>query len=130
MLLRTRVLNEVAPYGLAHQRSGFDCRCSLASHSESARNLQQIFDELLSASHSQYISPVHLAMICAGLGNHEAALEWLEKAYDRGDSALSGVMIDPQFQPLRTNPRFKRLQERMGLAAAKQRSRSVNGINS
>ncbi len=110
--------------GSRHARAALAYALARAGETSEA---QRIFDELLSASHSQYISPVHLAMICAGLGNHEAALEWLEKAYDRGDSALSGVMIDPQFQPLRTNLRFKRLQERMGLAEAKQRSRSVNG---
>ena len=66
-------------------------------------------------------------MICVGLGENETALNWLEKAYDLGDPALSGLMIDPQFQALRVHPRFKRLLQRMGLAAAEQRVRSVNG---
>ena len=77
-----------------------------------------ILNELLSTSHSQYVSPVHLGMICAGLGDNEAALKWLEKAYDGGVATLSGVMIDPQFQSLRTNPRFRKLLQRMGLAGA------------
>lgn len=57
-------------------------------------------------------------MICAGLGDNEAALKWLEKAFDGADATLSGVMIDPQFQSLRTNPRFRKLLQRMGLAGA------------
>jgi len=77
-----------------------------------------ILNELLSTSHSQYVSPVHLGMICAGLEDNEAALKWLEKVYDGGDATLSGVMIDPQFQSLRTNPRFRKLLQRMGLAGA------------
>jgi tetratricopeptide (TPR) repeat protein len=78
---------------------------------------RQILNEWTSTSHAQYVSPVRLAVIYVGLGENETALNWLERAYDQGDSALSGLMIDPQFQTLRTHPRFRRLLHRMGLAS-------------
>jgi hypothetical protein len=56
-------------------------------------------------------------MIYVGLGENETALNWLERAYDLGDPALSGILIDPEFQMLRTLPRFRRLLQRMGLAS-------------
>jgi TolB-like protein/DNA-binding winged helix-turn-helix (wHTH) protein/tetratricopeptide (TPR) repeat protein len=92
-----------------------------------AREANQILSELISASHERYVSPVHLAILCAGLGDKEAAINWLEKAYDRGDPALCDAMTQLRFQSLYTHPRFKRLLQRMGLAEAEQRSRSVNG---
>jgi TolB-like protein/DNA-binding winged helix-turn-helix (wHTH) protein/Flp pilus assembly protein TadD len=78
---------------------------------------KQILSEWSSTSHAQYVSRVHLAMICVGLGENEAALNWLEIAYDQGDPALSGLMIEPQFQSLYSHPRFLKLLQRMGLPA-------------
>jgi TolB-like protein/DNA-binding winged helix-turn-helix (wHTH) protein/Flp pilus assembly protein TadD len=91
-----------------------------------AREANQILSELINASHERYVSPVHLAIICAGLGDKEAAMNWLEKAYDRGDPALCDAMTQLRFQSLYTHPRFKRLLQRMGLAEAEQGSRAVN----
>ena len=113
----------IPEYRLAVQYSAGSRRARAALGHALARagatpEAKQILNELLSTSHSQYVSPVHLGMICAGLGDNEAALKWLEKAYDGGDATLSGVMIDPQFQSLRTNPRFRKLLQRMGLAGA------------
>jgi TolB-like protein/DNA-binding winged helix-turn-helix (wHTH) protein/Tfp pilus assembly protein PilF len=88
-----------------------------------ASEARQILNEWVSSSHTQHVSPVYLAMICVGLGDNETALNWLEKAYDQRDAALSGVLIHPQFQTLHTHPRFRRLLQRMGLAAAQQSER-------
>ncbi len=78
---------------------------------------RQILNEWTSSSNAQYVSRVHLAMIYVGLGENETALNCLERAYDLGDPALSGILIDPEFQTLRTLPRFRRLLQRMGLAS-------------
>jgi tetratricopeptide (TPR) repeat protein len=93
------------------------------------RDAKQILSELITALQERYVSPVHLAIICAGLGDKEAALNWIEQAYDRGDPTLCDVMIQLRFQTLYTHPRFKRLLQRMGLAEAEQRFRSVNGLS-
>jgi TolB-like protein/Tfp pilus assembly protein PilF len=84
----------------------------------STSEAKQILNELISSSHKQYVSPVHLAIIYAGLQDNEMALTCLEKAYDQGDSTVSSVMMEPRFQKLRTDSRFKSLLHRMGLAAA------------
>jgi TolB-like protein/DNA-binding winged helix-turn-helix (wHTH) protein/Flp pilus assembly protein TadD len=82
------------------------------------REANQILSELIRASHERYVSPVHLAIICAGLGDKETAMNWLEKAYDQVDPALCDVMIQLRFQSLYTHPRFRTLLQKMGLAAA------------
>ena len=78
---------------------------------------KQILNDLIRDSQTQYVSPFQLAIICAGLGDNDAAMDWLEKAYDKGDSALSALTRERRLQPLHSYPRFKRLVERLGLAA-------------
>lgn len=81
------------------------------------REAKQILSDLIGASHQQYVSPVHLAMICVGVHDKEAALNWLEQAYDRRDPALCDILRQQRFQALYTHPRFKTLLDRMGLPA-------------
>jgi TolB-like protein/DNA-binding winged helix-turn-helix (wHTH) protein len=79
---------------------------------------RQILKDLIHDSQTEYVSPFQLAIICAGLGDNDAALDWLEKGYDNGDSALSAVLRERRFQSLHSYPRFKRLVERLGLPPA------------
>jgi serine/threonine-protein kinase len=60
-------------------------------------------------------SPGRIAVVYLGLGEHDKALEWLEKAYDVHDAWLGYIGVDPIFDPLRSDPRFRRLLERVGL---------------
>jgi TolB-like protein/DNA-binding winged helix-turn-helix (wHTH) protein/Tfp pilus assembly protein PilF len=76
---------------------------------------KQILSELEKPSQSEYVSPFHVAMVYEGLGDHETALNWLEKGYDQRESSLAGIMIAPQFQTLRSNARFQHLLQKMGL---------------
>lgn len=80
----------------------------------------QILHELLAASKTRYVSPVYLALICAGLGDKAAALNWLDKAYDEKSPALSSLMLDPRFKTLLAYPRFKSLLQRMGFPDVSQ----------
>ena len=84
----------------------------------STREAKQMLSELITASHERYVSPVYLAIICAGLGDKEAALNWIEKAYDHDDPALCDVRIQLRFRALYPDPRFRRLLQKMGLVSA------------
>jgi len=55
------------------------------------------------------------AQIYAGLGENDQVLEWLQRAYERREEALSKVATDPAYDSLRTDPRFLALIRRMGL---------------
>jgi Tfp pilus assembly protein PilF len=62
----------------------------------------------------EYVAPTEFAAIHLGLGEREAALDWLERhEADRG--ARIFLKIDPMFAPLRTEPRFQLLLRRLGL---------------
>ena len=55
-------------------------------------------------------------MIHVGLGDHEQAFAWLDKAYALGDGGLLTVKIHPVFEVLHPDPRFQDLLRRMNLA--------------
>ena len=50
-----------------------------------------------------------IALVLLGLGRHEEALDWLEKAYESRNSQVIYINMDARFDPLRDAPRFKRL---------------------
>jgi len=54
-----------------------------------------------------------LARVYAGLGDRGRALEWLDKAYQEHHPSVRAVRIDPQFDGLRSDPRFQDLLRRM-----------------
>jgi serine/threonine protein kinase/TolB-like protein/Tfp pilus assembly protein PilF len=54
-----------------------------------------------------------LARAYAGLGDRDRALEWLDKAYQERYPSVRVVRIDPQFDGLRSDPRFQDLVRRM-----------------
>ena len=66
-------------------------------------------------AYGRYTSPVFMAMIHAGLGERDAAFGRLEEAYRERDPILTRVKVDPLLQPLRTDPRFSHLVQRMNL---------------
>jgi serine/threonine-protein kinase len=62
----------------------------------------------------EYVPPTDFAAIYIGLGEREQALDWLERhEADRG--ARIFLKVDPIFDPLRPEPRFRRLLRRLGL---------------
>jgi TolB-like protein/DNA-binding winged helix-turn-helix (wHTH) protein/Tfp pilus assembly protein PilF len=66
-------------------------------------------DRLQSASAERYVSPYTLAMHHAVLGDHEAALAQLERAYESRAPVMVLLRTDPVFERLRDHPRFAKL---------------------
>jgi len=50
------------------------------------------------------------------MGNNEEAFAWLEKAYSQHSNVLTTLKVDPAFDPLRNDPRFKDLLRRIRMA--------------
>ena len=70
---------------------------------------QAILAELKEQSKSRYVSPYQIALVCVGLGKKGEALGWLEESYRQRDSQLPWIRVEPIFDPLRSEPRFKDL---------------------
>jgi TolB-like protein/Tfp pilus assembly protein PilF len=74
-----------------------------------------LLDRLHTIHRTQWVSSVSFAIIHLGLGEHNAALAHLERACDKKEQAVCGLKVHPLFDPLRSEPRFQRVLERVGL---------------
>jgi len=62
-------------------------------------------------------APYDIALAHLGLGDHLQAVDWLEKAYEARDSHVIYINRGPRFDPLRNDPRFIRLLQRIDFPA-------------
>jgi eukaryotic-like serine/threonine-protein kinase len=83
-----------------------------------AQEAIQILDDLQKLAKERYVVPHFFAGIYAGLGDHDRALEYLEKSYAEHCHWLIYLHIDPSLDDLRNDPRFQDLLRRVGLPAA------------
>jgi tetratricopeptide (TPR) repeat protein len=74
-----------------------------------------ILDYTREAAKEQYIEPLDFALIYAQLSEKDQAFEWLEKAYEARNSRLISLNVRPAWDPLRNDPRFQDLLQRMNL---------------
>lgn len=77
---------------------------------------QQVFNELVELSQRTYVSPFSFSLLHLVLGHNEQALEWLEKSVQNHLSGTIFIQVNPEIDPLRSDPRFKRLVRSMGLS--------------
>jgi TolB-like protein/DNA-binding winged helix-turn-helix (wHTH) protein/Tfp pilus assembly protein PilF len=73
----------------------------------------KLLAQLEALSKKQYVSPYYVAMVYLGLGKNDMAMNWLEKAYTDRSNGLVFLKVEPELDPLRTNPRFVTLQNRL-----------------
>jgi eukaryotic-like serine/threonine-protein kinase len=78
----------------------------------------QIADELYELAKQRYVAPHFFAGIYVGLGEHDRAIEYLEKSCAEHCHWLIYLHIDPSLDDLRDNPRFQDLLRRVGLPVA------------
>jgi eukaryotic-like serine/threonine-protein kinase len=76
---------------------------------------QKILTKMQAASNVHYVPPYFFAMIEAALHEKDKAFSWLEKAYDEHDPYLTRLKVDDAMDPLRSDPRFAKLRDRMSL---------------
>jgi DNA-binding winged helix-turn-helix (wHTH) protein/tetratricopeptide (TPR) repeat protein len=88
---------------------------ALMGRTEKAR---EAIDELIRMSAKQYVQSGFIAGIYVALGEKDHAFEWLERAYAEHDEDLCLLKVDPRLDSLRTDPRFTRLLDRVGLSNA------------
>ncbi|HET9531740.1 MAG TPA: tetratricopeptide repeat protein [Blastocatellia bacterium] len=83
----------------------------------SRKKAMEVLDELDALSQTQYVSPYDIAEVYLCMGENDRAIEWLERACDDRSSWLILLGVEPRFDPLRSDPRFKDILARIGLAA-------------
>lgn len=92
-----------------------------AGRAEEARRL---LEELRTRASGEYVRALHLAGVCAALGETEEAFVWLERAYEERDVTLpllregghlpeASLMVLPA--ALRSDPRYRALRRKVGV---------------
>src|SRR5438132_4857906 len=89
------------------------CTAVSGKHDE-ARRLQE---ELHAQKAHRYVSPLNFALVHFGLGENEEGLRELELAFSERSAQLYLLAVEPRFDAVRSDPRFRALAQRHGLAA-------------
>jgi TolB-like protein/Tfp pilus assembly protein PilF len=85
---------------------------AMAGQPDKARAL---LDELHRRAATSYVSPYHFAYVHTGLGEHDTALDWLERAVAERTGPVYGIRGSFLLAPLREHPRFQALLREMNL---------------
>jgi serine/threonine protein kinase/Tfp pilus assembly protein PilF len=77
---------------------------------------QKVLAHLQEMSAHSYVAPYNVAVVYAGLGDNDAAFEWLNRAYnDRSYILALYLTTDARLDRLHVDPRFDQLRRRIGL---------------
>jgi len=79
------------------------------------KRAQQILDRLKERSKQQYVPSYWIALLYLSLGDKRQTFEWLDRAYEERSSWLAWIKVEPRFDPIRDDPKFTKLLQRMGL---------------
>jgi serine/threonine-protein kinase len=75
----------------------------------------RILQTLHELAAKRYLSPFELASIHFALDQNEEGFQWLAKAFQDRCFELICLRVDPRWESLRGNPRFRELFEQLGL---------------
>jgi TolB-like protein/Tfp pilus assembly protein PilF len=66
---------------------------------------------------TRYVSPYDIALQYAAIGEPAAAMEWLERSFERREVDMIGLKADPRLDAVRDLPAFGALVKRVGFPA-------------
>ena len=75
----------------------------------------KILGELKQLATQRYVAGDSLALIYVGLGEKDEALSWLEKHMESRAETARAYAVAPEYDDLRSEPRFKAMLKRMNL---------------
>jgi len=75
----------------------------------------RILRELNDLAEKRYVSPFELASIHFAMEHADEGFQWLAKAFQDRCFELISLRVDPRWENLRGNPRFRKLFDQLGL---------------
>lgn len=76
---------------------------------------KKLLHELIEMSKKKYVLPAFMVWIYASLGDADGAFEWLEKCYEERDTWMFWFKYIPEFDKIRSDPRFDDMLKRLNL---------------
>jgi TolB-like protein/Tfp pilus assembly protein PilF len=80
------------------------------------RQASAIARQLEETSRTRYVPPAYSALVYLGLGEQERAIDFLGKARAERSEWMTQLNMEPEFDPLRANPRFSQLVAAIAMA--------------
>ena len=74
-----------------------------------------VLSDLLKSATETYVPPYNIAVAYLAVGERERALDYLEKGLTERDVRMVFLRVEPQWEQLRTEPRFVDLIKRMNI---------------
>ena len=92
---------------------------------EDQRPARSLLEQLGALRRTKYVSAYDIAVIHAALGETQDALASLEAGYEERTHWMTLLAVDPRLDPVRREPRFEALLERMNLMRVVERTRGA-----
>ena len=73
----------------------------------------ETLEELNQLARRRFVTPYCQVLVYLGLRENSQAIDWLEKAYEGRSVWLVWLKVEPLFDPLRSDPRFQALYQKM-----------------
>lgn len=92
--------------------------CQLGYHQARAgkeAEARLVLAGLEAESRAKRVPPYYLALLETGLGRNDRALAYIDQAVTERHLGAVSLNVDPEFDPLRPDPRFAELLHRIGL---------------
>ena len=79
---------------------------------------RRLLAELEHHAKEMNVPPTDIAAVYAALGDRDAAIASLERGFEKKCTGMTLLLMDPEFQSLRADPRFQDILRRVGFPAA------------
>jgi tetratricopeptide (TPR) repeat protein len=113
-----RIEEAVAEYRLARVIApditwvrALEARCLAASGRR--QQAEDIAEELVETRLTEYVDAYYVALLLDALGHRDDAMSELERAVEENSATLYMVDVDPKLAPLRSDPRFQPLRNKL-----------------
>jgi tetratricopeptide (TPR) repeat protein len=80
---------------------------------------QRVLDKLLRVANTKYFPGEQIASVYVALGDTDKAFSWLERAITEHSGPIHEIGFAREFRPLRSDPRFTDILQRIGLDPTK-----------
>ena len=96
--------------------SAWSWRAYIYARSGQTANANRAFHELLRLNRGNKIDPLYICRVYLGLKENDLAIAWLERGFAQHSNDLVSLKVSPDYDRLRSDPRFQDMVRRVGLA--------------
>jgi adenylate cyclase len=77
--------------------------------------IERVLRKMMDEANASARRPYDVAHVATMKGHRSLALDWLEKSYQHHDYWMLYINVDPEYDTLRSDPRFQAIIHRLGV---------------